>query len=345
MTATLSLRDVRKTYASGRLEVEALRGISMDVYEGEYVAVMGPSGSGKSTLMHILGCLDVPTAGSYELAGTDVSEMTEAELAEVRNRRIGFVFQGFNLLPTMSALAQRRAAALLRRRRLGRSVEPAQSRPSSGWGSGPRRAPAGRAVGRPAAARRGRAGPGHRPGADPRRRADRQPRLPVVGRRARAARRVARCRSHHHAHHPRGGRRRRCPADRPAPRRPGRGSCYRGSGCCVSFLETLRTALEAVRSHRLRSVLTMLGILIGIAAVILTVGLGQGAQAQVREQISKLGSNLLIVSQARPPAAPACVVAAAAPRPSARPMRPRWGPRPSLRTSPRSRPRRRAASH
>jgi putative ABC transport system ATP-binding protein len=99
----LSLRDVRKTYVMGDLRVDALAGVSMDVHEGEYVAVMGPSGSGKSTLMHILGCLDVPTSGTYELAGTDVSQMTETELAEVRNRRIGFVFQGFNLLPTLNA--------------------------------------------------------------------------------------------------------------------------------------------------------------------------------------------------------------------------------------------------
>ena len=103
MTAILSLSDIWKTYATGALEVHALRGVTMTVHQGEYVALMGPSGSGKSTLMHILGCLDVPTSGTYDLAGTDVSQMSEAELARVRNRQIGFVFQGFNLLPSMTA--------------------------------------------------------------------------------------------------------------------------------------------------------------------------------------------------------------------------------------------------
>ena len=104
MSALLRMRGVRKVYDTGTIAVEALRGIDLDVDEGDFVAIMGPSGSGKSTLMHILGCLDVPTDGSYELGGVDVSHMTEAELAVVRNAQIGFVFQQFNLLPSMTAL-------------------------------------------------------------------------------------------------------------------------------------------------------------------------------------------------------------------------------------------------
>ncbi|HYN65444.1 MAG TPA: ABC transporter ATP-binding protein [Ornithinibacter sp.] len=102
-TPILRLDDVGKVYRSGSLEVAAVRGVSLTVHEGEFVAIMGPSGSGKSTLMHVIGCLDTPTTGTYHLAGEDVSAMRESALAEVRNRRIGFVFQQFNLLSTMSA--------------------------------------------------------------------------------------------------------------------------------------------------------------------------------------------------------------------------------------------------
>lgn len=99
----VELVDVWKSYRTGTISVDALRGVSLRIAGGEFVSIIGPSGSGKSTLMHILGCLDLSTLGSYRLAGVDVSEMDEVELAEVRNRRIGFVFQQFNLLPKLSA--------------------------------------------------------------------------------------------------------------------------------------------------------------------------------------------------------------------------------------------------
>lgn len=100
----IRLEDIRRIYRVGNQEVRALDGVSLSVYQNEYVAIMGPSGSGKSTLMNILGCLDSPSSGHYILNGVDVSEMEDGELADVRNREIGFVFQSFNLLPRYNAL-------------------------------------------------------------------------------------------------------------------------------------------------------------------------------------------------------------------------------------------------
>ena len=104
MDALIEVRDMYKIYNPGENEVHALDGVSLNVYEGEFVAIIGQSGSGKSTLMNMLGCLDVPTDGTYMLNGRDVSDLTDDELSEVRNQYIGFIFQGFNLISNLTAL-------------------------------------------------------------------------------------------------------------------------------------------------------------------------------------------------------------------------------------------------
>lgn len=104
MQSILHLEGIRKSYYLGKQELPVLKGISMDIFKNEYVSLMGPSGSGKSTLMNILGCLDSPTGGKYILNGSDVSRMHDDDLATVRNKEIGFVFQQFNLLPRLTAL-------------------------------------------------------------------------------------------------------------------------------------------------------------------------------------------------------------------------------------------------
>ncbi|TAH02487.1 MAG: ABC transporter ATP-binding protein [Sphingobacteriales bacterium] len=104
MSAVIRLEEIRKSYFMGKQELQVLKSISLQIQRNEYVALMGPSGSGKSTLMNILGCLDSPTSGTYILNGHDVSKMPDNELAEIRNKEIGFVFQQFNLLPRLTAL-------------------------------------------------------------------------------------------------------------------------------------------------------------------------------------------------------------------------------------------------
>src|SRR5687768_5446699 len=103
MTPIIHLENIRKNYYMGKQAISVLKGINLDIFKGDYVALMGPSGSGKSTLMNILGCLDTPTAGTYILNGHDASKMIDDNLADIRNKEIGFVFQQFNLLPRLSA--------------------------------------------------------------------------------------------------------------------------------------------------------------------------------------------------------------------------------------------------
>jgi len=102
----IEIDNVTKVYQMGEIEVRALRGVSLDIEKGEFLTIMGPSGSGKSTLMNVLGCLDAPTEGSYRIHGQDVSHLSDTQLAHIRNREIGFVFQQFNLLPRTTAIRQ-----------------------------------------------------------------------------------------------------------------------------------------------------------------------------------------------------------------------------------------------
>jgi putative ABC transport system ATP-binding protein len=111
----LTLRDLRKSYQAGDVETQALDGVSLDVAPGEFVAVMGPSGCGKSTLLNILGCLDRPDGGSYRLMSEDVSALSEARLAEVRRRHVGFIFQSFNLIPELNVEENVEVSLLYRR--------------------------------------------------------------------------------------------------------------------------------------------------------------------------------------------------------------------------------------
>ena len=104
MSAVIQLEDVHKTYHTGEVDVHAVQGVTLQIHQGEFVAIIGASGSGKSTMMNILGCLDRPTGGRYSLDGVDVSQLNREELADIRNKKIGFIFQGFNLLSRTTAL-------------------------------------------------------------------------------------------------------------------------------------------------------------------------------------------------------------------------------------------------
>src|SRR5436190_1830315 len=213
MSALIQLNHIHKVYDTGAVSVHAVRDVSLNINKGEFVAVMGSSGSGKSTLMNILGCLDRPTEGSYFFGDVDVSKLGRNELAEIRNEKIGFVFQGFNLLSRTSALENVELPMLYGHRTGGRSE-------------------------------RERA----------------QDALEKVGLGQRAD---------HHPNQLSGGQQQR--------------------------FAIVKVAVRALRRNTMRTLLTMLGIIIGVAAVIAMVAIGNGAKARVEAQIASLGQNVILI--------------------------------------------------
>ncbi len=309
----IELRNVSKTYMMGEVRVPALKDISLEIDDGEFVAIMGPSGSGKSTLMNILGCLDVPTSGYYKLDGTNVSKLSDSQLAEIRNERIGFVFQTFNLLPRLTALGNVELPLIYagnQGERKGRAIdalravdleERASHRPRELSGGEQQRVAIARAlINRPSLILAD----------EPTGNVDSKSGREIMSILSELnkegitgivvthdesivsyTKRVIRLKDGQIVEDEQ-----RSPSDEisrspTSLRQPKRRSVFSLS----ELKESLSMAVSSVLSNRLRSFLTMLGIIVGVAAVIAMIGIGQGAGLQITERISSMGANLLMV--------------------------------------------------
>ena len=314
--ALIEIRNLDKTYRVGEVEINALRGVNLSIDRGEFLAIMGSSGSGKSTLMNILGCLDRPTAGQYLLEGVDAASLDDEALATIRGRRIGFVFQSFNLLSRSSAAENvelpllytgaaqdgpRRAAELLRMVGLGGREG---SHPNQLSGGQQQRVAIARALVNSPAILLADEPTGNLDTQNSNeimaiiRRLNEEQGLTIIivtheAEMAAYANRVITLRDGTVVSDQRTPPRRRVPAAGQSLRVAPPPESSSGFGAFARM--ALVAAWRAIRRNKMRSALTMLGVFIGVAAVIATVAVGEGASASVRQQIQSLGSNLVIV--------------------------------------------------
>ena len=309
----IEFRDVSKTYRMGAIMVPALKNASLKIEDGDFIAIMGPSGSGKSTLLNILGCLDVPTSGQYLLEGINVSEFSESRLAQIRNEKIGFVFQTFNLLPRLNAVSNVELPLIYagnHRKRKDTAIsalravdldDRAQHRPTELSGGQQQRVAIARALANEPSIILADEPTGN---LDSKSGEEIMSILTELHRKgitiimvthddsvASYARRTIRLKDGEIVE----DQRVRDGEEVSPSFAPARNDKKKRKFSMAEVVESLSMAVSSIFSNKLRSFLTMLGIIVGVAAVIAMIGIGKGAGAQITERISQLGANLLMV--------------------------------------------------
>ncbi len=313
----IELRNVSKIYRMGNLDLVALRDVSFRVDDGEFIAIMGPSGSGKSTLLNILGCLDVPTKGEYLIDGLKVSEFSDSQLAAIRNEKIGFVFQNYNLLPRLTALAnvelpliyagiqgRRKEMALNAIRAVGLE-ERAHHHPSELSGGEQQRVAIARALANSPSIILADEPTGN---LDSKSGGEIMSILTLLNQRgitiimvthdrtvAAYAKRIIRLKDGEIIEDQKVSSQSACGVSLMPAHKEKKGRKF----TMAEVKESINMALSSIFANKLRSFLTMLGIIVGVAAVITMIAIGQGVSAQVTQRIKQMGANLVMVNQFR----------------------------------------------